>query len=421
MAPKTMKRQQKKKQTKKRASPTAIGAALRALGGIGGGALGGYLGNASLGGAAGTSLGAMVSRWLGQGDYTLNSNSLVARFKSSGDIPNMHSNNQSIVVRHKEYVTDVLSSTAFASFAQYPLNPGLSTSFPWLSGIAQQFQEYTWKGIIYEFISTSGDVVASSNTALGSVMMVTSYRATAPPFTNKVQLLNEFFASDAKPSESFCHPIECNPKENPYNVQYVRGAAVPAGEDQKTYDLGVMTVATMGMQAASVDIGELWVSYEVELRKPVSNQDVDNFALAAHYTNTTTSAAAQFGTARVALYDNIGMSFSSTTCSFPLGSIGTYQVTIVYNACTVASFPTFFSGGTGALVNCTWSLSLNGTISQTTNSSYTANGTGNAIVLGFCTITNPELVASFTPNSGITITGTSVTEVLVAQVALNSN
>jgi len=98
---------------KKRQNPTAIGQAIRALGGLGGGVLGGYLGNASLGKAAGTGLGAMVSKWLGQGDYVVTSNSLVNRFRTSGDIPNMHRNGQSVVVRHREYITDVTSAENF--------------------------------------------------------------------------------------------------------------------------------------------------------------------------------------------------------------------------------------------------------------------------------------------------------------------
>jgi len=158
---------------KKRQNPTAIGQAIRALGGLGGGVLGGYLGNASLGKAAGTALGAMVSKWLGQGDYVVTSNSLVNRFRTSGDIPNMHRNGQSVVVRHREYITDVTSAENFTVDLTVPLNPGLASSFPWLSTIAQQYQEYTWKGVIFEYVSTSGDVVASSNTALGTVMMAT--------------------------------------------------------------------------------------------------------------------------------------------------------------------------------------------------------------------------------------------------------
>jgi hypothetical protein len=390
------------KTKKQQPKVTAIGSALRALGGIGGGALGGMFGAPTLGSAAGTSLGGMVSKWLGQGDYVLNSNSLVNKFRSSGDIPNMHANGQAVVVRHREYVADVSSNINFTVNASYALNPGLASSFPWLSGIAQQYQEYSWKGIIYEFVSTSGDVVASTNTALGTVMLATDYRATQSAFTNKLQLLNQYFSCDAKPSECFCHPIECNPKENPYNVQYVRGGAVPAGEDQKTYDLGVVYLATQGMQAASIDVGELWVSYEVELRKPIPADISNLYGLDASYTIAAPDATNVFGTSRTSKYDRIGLTLTNTKLSFPVGSSGSYGLVVTYPAVTSANFQNWITSGT--LVNCTA-----GTLGSTNgqDSLYTV---GIGAAMGFCiiTITNPTIVASFAP-SFTTLTGASAT------------
>lgn len=410
----------KKAKSPSASNPTAIGQALRALGGIGGGALGGYFGNAALGSSAGSGLGAMVSKWLGQGKYEVSTNSLVNRFKSSGDIPSMHRSGQSVVVRHKEYLGDVTSSTGFAISNTIPLNPGLDSSFPWLSGIAQQYQEYTWKGLIFEFVSTSGDVVASSNTALGTVAFATQYRATAAPYYSKEQMLNEYLSNDAKPSECFCHPVECDPKENPYQVQYVRSGAVPAGEDQKTYDLGVTYIATQGMQAASIDVGEIWVSYEIELRKPVPSSLLDVGEQFATYANSTTVAAATpFGTpSGLTKYnDNIGLSIISTAVAWPAGTAsGTYFLLYVGSGpVTAASLSTFVSGGT--LVNCTASA-IGSAGSLAVNTNYTV-GTTNCAVGTYITITNPTLTATFTPQI-TTMTGASSMILRVFQVPYQS-
>jgi hypothetical protein len=348
------------------------------------------------------------------------SNSLVQGFKSNGQIPNMHRNGQSVIIRHKEYISDITSTTGFGVYSQYPLNPGLSVTFPWLSTIAQQYQEYTWKGVIFEFRSTSGDVVASSNTALGSVMMATNYRGTAPVYTNKLSMLNEYFSSDAKPSEDFCHPIECDPRENPYNVQYVRGAAVPAGEDEKTYDLGIMSIATEGMQASSVDIGELWVSYEVELRKPVVSGATDLFGKAAHYYASSGAAATTpFSTARTSLYDSIGLVFTSTKVTFPLGTIGTFIVVLAFGGTiTVANFANAFTSGT--LTNCTAATSFNGSTSNNPIAAqYTASGTSAGLCYAIVTIPDSTLQASITP-SITTLTGASTSDISVFQIAPSS-
>lgn len=394
----------------KAGGPTAIGSALRALGGLGGGVLGGMLGNSSLGSAAGSGLGGLVSKWLGQGDYTVTSNSLVNRVRTSGDIPNMHSTGQSILVRHKEYIGDVTSSTTFAVGNTIVLNPGLSASFPWLSTIAQQYQEYTWKGIVFEFVSTSGDVVASTNTALGSVMMATQYRSTAATYLNKVQMLNEFFASDAKPSECFSHPIECNPKENPYNVQYVRSGAVPAGEDAKTYDIGTTYLATQGMQAGSIDIGELWVSYEVELRKPVISGLLDFAGDYANFKNTVgVAAATPFGTAGSATssFNSIGVTITATVITFPIGSAGNYFVEYGIQDCTAADTSNF--GGT----------STNLTLNNVHGTVYTV-GTSFAYAVGVVTITDPTKAATWTPTV-TTATGASSMRMTIVQIPATNN
>ena len=112
-----------KKATKKKNEVTRLGAALRALGGLGGGAVGSLFGNPATGSTVGTSLGAALSRWLGSGDYRVSSNSAV-------------------IVRHKEFVTEVRGYNTFTVRGSYDINPGRAETFPWLAGVASRFQEY---------------------------------------------------------------------------------------------------------------------------------------------------------------------------------------------------------------------------------------------------------------------------------------
>lgn len=336
------KKQEKKK--KKEKEMTILGGLLRGLGGLGGGALGGMAGYGPMGATLGTAAGAQLSKWLGSGDYTLSRNSLV--LKGSNTIPSMHNDGQSIIVRHKEYVCDVFSGTGtpsvFNVFDEYALNPGLRASFPWLSTVAQNYVEYTWHGVVFHYVPTSGASVASTNTALGSVMMATNYRATAPSYTNKQVLLNEYFASDGRPSEPMMHPIECDPRENPYNVQYVRTGPVPSNEDQKTYDLGVTTVATQGLPAPGINCGELWVSYEVELRKPKALGSYQYDSLTWGETRTTVTTVANFGTVA-----GVGAGVATNSQVVATGTSLTFEKTLVgrfYVSCTHSS-PTFTTVG----------------------------------------------------------------------------
>jgi len=387
--------------------------ALRLGGGAIGGAIGTLAGSSSVGATLGSGLGASLSRWLGSGDYEISRNSLVSRFESTGQIPAMHSNNLSITLRHKEYIYDIIApgNTNFATNQPLPLNPGIALTFPWLSSIASQFQEYTIKGMVFEYRSTSGDSVASTNTALGTVMIATNYRATAPNFANKQMMLNSFFSSDGKPSEDFCHPIECNPADNPYKVQYIRTGTIPVGEDLKTYDLGETTVAVVGIPTTVVGavLGELWASYEVELRKPIAFNDLGYSVSSAHFFNNGATTAHIFGTTFTPRYDNIGMSFlaNGTQFAFPLGTEGTF---LVYNGWTSA---TAASAATLAVTNCTVPFVWNGGANPFAFSVGAAGSLGASIIY-IVTITNPILQATITPT--INLTGATPCEFLVTEI-----
>jgi len=181
---------------------------------------------------------------------------------------------KSTVITHKEYITDVVSSTASNSslvlntnlFA-YPIQPANSTTFPWLSTVAQNYQEYRILGMVFEYKSTCGSAISGTNNAMGSVLMSTQYRASDPAFTNKQQMDNEQYAVDVVPWSNTCHFIECSPHQSPLDTLYTRSAPVTT-DSPELYDLGTFYIATCGQQASSVVLGELWCSYQVELLKP---------------------------------------------------------------------------------------------------------------------------------------------------------
>lgn len=284
--------QPRKKKTKQKKELTRLGAALRSLGGLGGGAVGSLIGMPSAGAATGSSLGAALSRWLGSGDYEVTQNSLVSSLKASGSIPAMHKDGQTVTIRHREFLCEVRSTTTFQIQQVFPINPGMSKTFPWLANIARQFQQYRVKGMVFHYIPTSGNAVSSTNNALGSVMLQTSYRASDATPATKVELLNEYWSTEVVPSETVAHPIECNPSENPFNVHYVRGTdTIPTGDSLLMYDLGETFLATSGQQAGNVILGDLWVTYEIELKKPVLFSNIlptDYFS--ARFTGAITSS-----------------------------------------------------------------------------------------------------------------------------------
>jgi len=318
----------KKKGTQKQ-ELTRLGAALRALGGLGGGAVGSLIGMPGGGSSAGTSLGAALSRWLGSGDYSVNNNTVLNRtLRGSDSIPAMHKDGQTVVVRHKEFVTEVRSSTSFKVLNSYELNPGRHETFPWLAAIAGNFQEYKIRGLVWHYVPTSGTAVSGTNAALGSVMLQTSYRANDTAPTTKAEFLNEYWSSEAVPSDAFAHPIECDPKENPFNIQYVRSDKVPDGDSILMYDLGVTHLAVSGQQVNDVVLGDLWCTYEVELKKPIVDSNVTSPVRGAGlYTYGTIGPTTLFTGTQVQS-GTLDIKAAGNFITFPPKLRGTYIITV---------------------------------------------------------------------------------------------
>lgn len=261
---------QKKKmyQAKTQANQRKDPGIISALGSVGGSIVGGMtpLGTV-LGGFLGGKLGHLVENITGFGDYKLNSNSIMRGGMSPPQVVNSQ-NNGAFIVRHREYIGDVSASSAF-TLTSYPLNPGMEQTFPWLSRLAGNFEQYSFRGVLFEFLSTSSDSIlaTSATSALGTVNMATEYDSLEPNFPDKRAMLNHEFANSRKPSVTFIHPVECKRNRTPVSELYVRQGPVPTGGDQRLYDLGNFQIATEGMQASTGVCGELWVTYECLLLK----------------------------------------------------------------------------------------------------------------------------------------------------------
>nr|WPR18543.1 MAG: capsid protein [Chemarfal virus 233] len=248
-------------QAKQKKKSTTTGKVARAAG-----ATVGYITGGIPGAVAGFRAGAAISKWTGNGDYTVSQNTIMkSALRASTGIPMMHKANQSVIVRHREFIRTVTSSTAYAVQAVLPLNPGIALTFPWLAALATNYQEYSIKGMVFHYVPTSG-MVTGANTALGTVMLQTAYRATDADPVSKYELLNEYWAAECAPCDHMAHPIECKSSETVLGARYVRDG--PVTDDLMFYDYGKTIVATQGQQTNGQAIGDLWVTYEVELRKP---------------------------------------------------------------------------------------------------------------------------------------------------------
>jgi len=237
--------------------------------------VGGNLGSTF--GPIGSKIGKMAGKGLsaitGYGDYTVSSNTLSTVSTSVDMVPQFVRNEHSVRVKHREFIRDLLvpSNPAEFNLTDEVINPANRNLFPWLCQMAKQYSQYKIHGMVFTYKTMSSDYAASG--PLGTVFMATNYNALDRAFKSKVELENSEFAVSTKPSQSLIHAIECDPKVSGFDILYVRDPSYDTtGEcsDRRFYDYGRFQVGTQGLPGSTGNtLGELWVSYDIELIKPI--------------------------------------------------------------------------------------------------------------------------------------------------------
>lgn len=311
------------------------------------GDVGEYLGN---------KLGRGIGSVFGHGDYVLPGFNVQSNTLIPGDTPpqfGVEHGDRVTRVRHREYIGDVFSSTGF-TIQGYYINPGLGSTFPWLSAVAGNYECYRIRGMLFEFKSMSSDALNSTNTALGSIIMATQYNAASSNFASKQQMENYEFAQSCKPSQCMLHYIECERGANPLSEQYIRVGSVPSGQSAQLYDIGQFFLATTGMQAANVNLGELWVTYDIELLKPKLIEGQYGYQINYNHGKLAVATTSNyFAGYTAATGNNLTVTVGATTITFPAAIVtGTYQITyLVLGTGGTAAAPTI-----AATTNCSLNL-----------------------------------------------------------------
>jgi hypothetical protein len=345
----------------------------KVLSGVGG-ALGSLLGQSQLGKDAGS----WLSEALGMGSYSVKTNSFTT---SSEGVPNFEYNSDgSIVITHREYVMDVIGSVGYVNTA-FDIDPCNSSLCPWLCEIAAQFEQFDFLGLLACFNSTSGDAIASTNNALGTVIISTEYDVSKPNFTNKSDMENYFFTVSKKPSVSFIHPVECANSRDIVKARYVASGfrqhatstyvLTNTANDQLVADnlntLGRLQIATVGMQAATT-VGELWITYKIKVAKP--RQQMVGFPTAYYHSTAGFSGLATGPITTSSLLPFTGSNVvGDSTARLSAVYNDTYNIylpqqrpnscfRITYCATAVSGTTPTFTMGQPTLFNCTGYQSL---------------------------------------------------------------
>lgn len=234
-------------------------------------------------------------------------------------VVNLAGNDGRIRVRHREYVRDLVGSDIFECTG-FALNPGLGSIFPWLSSMATNYESYKFKRLMFIYETQQ------STSTVGSVMLAVSFDADDPLPEDKQGMMSYKGAVRGPTWTEFCYDCAGLDLVKFASQRYVRDTVLLDNEDQKTYDVGRLFLATQGIVDETL-IGELYVAYDVELITPSGgnlhpNDSGDTYARRINTGTYTSGLYYESGT--ITGSGGLPLKYDGNSISFPVP--GQYQI-----------------------------------------------------------------------------------------------
>ncbi len=211
-------------------------------------------------------------------------------------------------VRHRELLKDTVngnmtwSSTA-TGCGLYQLNPGLAVNFPWLSSVAQKWEQYRVHSLCVEFVPTS------ATSSPGEIILTPIYDASEPAPDSEQHAVDD--AGTVADSVWKRVRIDFDPKAMmcPGPRKYVRSVQI-AG-DIKNYDVGYLFVSVNNCSGGGA-IGKLYIEYDIEFFVPQFEAPPNRLLYSTQLTNagnetyTTNTATPGFSSGVTTVFDPLG-------------------------------------------------------------------------------------------------------------------
>lgn len=224
-----------------------------------------------LGGWVGGKLHNFIRTIFGSGDYSgiqlagdskPSSNSFVA---GSG-VPSMHNNSAGEVrISHHEWVGK-MPLDEFYGIKTFDINVADPITFPWLSTIARNFQQYRIEGMIIFFKTLSSDSVMAPTQGMGAVFGAVRYDTNSDTPGSQREIMSSVFSGSGKPSTSLAFPVECSRSQTQAPVLKVQQPGSAVG-DRQFYSMGYFDIGSEGCNPCP-EGGEIIITYDVTLMKP---------------------------------------------------------------------------------------------------------------------------------------------------------
>jgi len=162
-------------------------------------------------------------------------------------------------VKHREYVGDVgITSSLWTVVNSFAINPGMPSTFPWLSMLAQVFETYEVHSLAFIY-----QAALPSSTA-GTIYLSYDYDPADPAPLNKASMMSNMSAVACSSWASTKLPYVS--QGNKLINKFTRNSSLGINQDIKTYDAGTFYIASEGFAVATP--GNVFVEYDISLRIP---------------------------------------------------------------------------------------------------------------------------------------------------------
>lgn len=190
-----------------------------------------------------------------QGNDTVRYAPVASATRRTGMAPVVQTRGGLTTIAHRSFLSPVGNESAY-TVNSYAVNPGLSQTFPWLHRVARRYEEYRFKRLRFSYRS----VTATSTP--GVIMLSFDYDAADATPTSKQSQAQTIPNAESNVWTN----IDLVVPTGTIPWKYVRAGILSSNLDIKTYDAGQFLISSLyGTGAIG---GELYVEYEVELRKP---------------------------------------------------------------------------------------------------------------------------------------------------------
>lgn len=270
--------------------------------------------------------------------------------------PKIHSEGDAVVVTHSELFDWPVGQDTFNVDHASGINPGLQEMFPWLGGVAKNFEEYRFRKLSFSY-----EPRCSTQQAGQLVMAVDPKSGDANPAG--IQTISTY---SMRANSAMWKASRINVEHGLLNKRrFVRTNNITEENTKSLYDVGKFIAAVNGASPAGGIIGEIEVSYTVELFVPASPPASFIEAMWINGVPTGASSSNIFGNTPA----HGGNLFSDQEVN---GTIFQNCVPTGINE-TTRYVTWYYLTGTGITAGSASMQALDGTI---TNQVFTANGAG---------------------------------------------